>query len=415
LKQSASSPAPDAALIVVGAGPAGLMAALQAAWRGADVLLLDANPAPGRKLLVTGSGRCNLTNVGVAPERYISHSGSQAWLQEVLQRFGRAELLQTLEDINLLTFATPDGWYYPRSQSAQAVVEAFGAALEQAGVRLRMNARLKDLQVSQTGFHLRLEDGTHLHCPRLILTPGGKAYPALGSRGDCLPLLQALGHRLQPVYPALAPVLTDPRPLHKLQGLRFDVTATLWQGSNKLAHTFGNLIVTEWGLNGPAVMDLSHAISTRPGQALTLTLDLLPEQAGEDFERLLQRQQAQFTPLRVLLGTLLPPKAAPVLLERAGLPLNAAPASLSAAALQNLRQNMHNIALEVRGVRGFEYAQVSTGGVPLNEVDPHSLQSTLHNGLFLAGEVLDVIGPCGGYNLQFAFSSGAIAGQSAAA
>jgi len=415
LKRSASSPTPDAALIVVGAGPAGLMAALQAAWHGSEVLLLDANPAPGRKLLVTGSGRCNLTNAGVAAERYISSSGSPTWLQTMLQRFGRPELLQTLEEIGLLTFATPDGWYYPRSQSAQAVVEAFGAALHQAGVRQRMSARLNDLHPTAHGFALHLEDGTTLHCSRLILAPGGKAYPALGSRGDCLPLLQALGHSLLPVYPALAPVLTDPRPLHKLQGLRFDVGATLYQGETVLTRTFGNLIVTEWGLNGPAVMDLSHAISTRPGQALTLSLDLLPGTLGQDFERLLQRKPLQSTPLRVLLGTLLPPKATPMLLERAGLPLNATYSQLSAAALQRLRDSLHNIALEVRGVRGFEYAQVSTGGVPLSEVDPQSMQSTLHPGLFLAGEVLDVTGPCGGYNLQFAFSSGAIAGQAAAA
>lgn len=390
------------------------MAALQAAWRGADVLLLDANPAPGRKLLVTGSGRCNLTNARVAAERYITSSGSPAWLEEVLQRFGRPELLQTLEEIGLLTFATSDGWYYPRSQSAQAVVEALSAALDQAGVRRQMNARLRSLQTGGSGFSLHLEDGQVLHSSRLVLAPGGKAYPALGSRGDCLPILQALGHRLLPVYPALAPVLTDPRPLHKLQGLRFDATATLWQDKQPLACTTGNLIITEWGLNGPAVMDLSHAISTHPGQNLTLTLDLLPGSATNDFERLLERKQGQPIPLRVLLGSLLPPKAAPTLLERAGLPADVRLSQLNDARLAQLQHSLHTLALEVRGVRGFEYAQVSTGGIPLCEVAPHSMQSQLQPGLFLAGEVLDVIGPCGGYNLQFAFSSGALAGQAAA-
>lgn len=389
-----------------------MLAALQTAGRGAQVTLFDANPAPGRKLLVTGAGRCNLTNANIAPDRYAC--SDPAWLARLFNQFGRDDLLAALAEIGVLANPTWDGWYYPRSESAATVVEAFAAALQAAGVREEMNTRISGLQAVADGWALRAEDGRGFTAGRVIVAAGGMAYPTLGSRGDCLPLLAALGHRVIPMRPALAPVLAEMKTLHSLQGVRLDVTASLWQGRQWLAETNGNLIFTQWGLNGPAVMDLSHLVSARPGADLRLELNLIPGEGGEALRALLRRKRGQPLELRVLLGSVLPPKLPPLILQQAGLPAGVRLDQLDEAGLRAVMHRLEVLTVKVSGVRGFEYCQVSAGGVPLDEVEPETMQSRCAAGLYLAGEVLDVTGPCGGYNLQFAFSSGAAAGRAAA-
>ncbi|HQF62401.1 MAG TPA: aminoacetone oxidase family FAD-binding enzyme [Anaerolineaceae bacterium] len=395
---------------IIGAGPAGMIAALQAAWQGAEVTLFDANTIVGRKLLVTGSGRCNLTNAAIAPERYVC--SNPAFLAALFNQFDREALLKTLERIGILAYHTADGWYYPCSESAATVVDAFAAALAQTGVQLRLNQRVTGLKKTDAGFRVQTGESEWIG-ERLIVAAGGQAYPTLGSRGDLYPLLSQLGHTITPVYPALAPVQADVRTLHKLQGVRLDVTAGVWQGKTLLGTTTGNLIFTQWGFNGPAVMDLSHLISTRPGTPLQLTLNLLPGEIEPRLRTLLKRKQQDAVPIRVLLGAVLPPKVPPVILGLAGVNAEVLINQLNEAALENILKQLTCISVEIQGVRGFDYAQVSTGGVPVDEVHPTSLESKQIPGLYLAGETLDVIGPCGGFNLQFAFSSGAAAGLAA--
>ncbi len=397
---------------IIGAGPAGMMAALQAAWLGAQqVTLFDANAAVGRKLLVTGSGRCNLTNVAVAAERYAC--SDPAFLKEVFARFGREELLRALEKIGVLATPTLDGWYYPLSESAATVVDAFAAALDEAQVKIHLNSRVTGLRAERTGFVIESAD-TVWRGDRVIVAAGGQAYPTLGTRGDLYPLLAALGHTIRPVYPALAPILADMRALTALQGVRLDVTAQLWQKKTLLGEATGNLIFTQWGVNGPAAMDLSHLVSSRPGALLTLTLNFLPRDAEIRLRALLHQKRRAPVPLRALLGAALPPKLPPVILAQAGLKPDVRIDTLTDAALEEVIQRLTHLSLKVEGVRGFEYAQVSIGGVPVEEVIPGRLESMRVPGLYLAGETLDVVGPCGGFNLQYAFSSGAVAGCSAA-
>ena len=386
-----------------------MMAALQAAWRGAAVTLLDANASVGRKLLVTGSGRCNLTNDGIAPERYACDD--PAWLARLFAQFGRDDLLTTLQEIGVLAYPTWDGWYYPRSESAATVVDAFAAALAAAGVQLQMNTKITGLQPTAQGFSLGSEDGRSFAAERVILAAGGMAYPTLGSRGECLPLLTRLGHHVRPMQPALAPVVADVKTLAPLQGVRLDVGATLWQGRRQIAATLGNCIFTQWGFNGPAVMDLSHHISARAGQALTLELNLLPGDSETSLRELLSRKNGEDVPLRVVLGAVLPPKVPAFILQQAGLPAEILLAQLSPEGVEDVLTRLKYLRTVVKGVRGFEYCQVSSGGVPLQEINPEDMQSRLVAGVFLAGEIVDVTGPCGGYNLQFAFSSGAVAGR----
>lgn len=401
-------------IAIIGAGASGMAAALQAAWNGAEVTLFERNAAVGRKLLVTGSGRCNITNAAVAPAKYAC--ADPAWLAALFARFGVREWIDMLSVIGVPVRKTDDGWYYPVSNSAQSVVEAFASALQLAGVTLSAQSQVTDLRTDGKSFRLRFwRDGKEQEqsFARVIVSAGGAAYPSLGSRAELFPLLERLGHTVLPNRPALAPLLVDLGRLRPLQGVRLNVGASLRDAAGReLGATTGNLIFTEWGLNGPAVMDLSHLASARPGESLTLSLDLLAYFQAE-FDALLAQKRGSAMPLLVFLDAFFPPKVAALLLKNAHLAQDLPLSQVEEGALARLIDMLRDTRLPVKGVRDFEYCQVSAGGVPVTEVDPQTLESRRITGLFLSGETLDVVGPCGGYNLQFAFSSGALAGRAA--
>ena len=401
---------------IVGAGPAGMMAALEAAKRGARVLLFDRNQVVGRKLLVTGNGRCNLSNVHVAPDRYAC--ADPAFLEGALGAFGREHLLAVLHELGVLTYATPDGWTYPLSNSAAAVVDLFAAALDQAGVDVYLQTKISAIRRTQGRFLLQAGGPAHSHSvDRVIVAAGGKAYPALGSKGECFPILKELGHTIVPIRPALAPIRAEVKQFHKLQGVRLDVGLALYQGKKKLGETVGNLMFTQFGFSGPAAMDLSHQVippcpDDPSWSPQSLVINLVPHHLGE-LRELVARKRTEPVPLRGILGAVLPVKVPPVLMTLAGLPADLALNQVSDRELARLLDLLTGIPVTVTGTRGFQFSQLSTGGVPVTEVDPLSMASRRVKGLYLAGEVLDVVGPCGGYNLQFAFSSGALAGMEA--
>jgi len=399
-------------LTIIGAGPAGMTAALFAARGGAQVTLIDGNATVGRKLLVTGAGRANLTNRDLNADRYTC--ADPAWLEGVFARFGYPELLAFLESIGVLTYTTHDGWCYPLSESAQTVVDAFAAALDEAGVRVLLDHKgisIRNIGVNQTErFEVGFKTQRPHTCDNLLVAAGGAAYPTLGSRGQLFPILASLGHTVIPPRPALAPLTCDMTPWQALQGVRLDANVKLYEGSQLLAETTGNLIFTAWGLNGPAVMDLSHHVSARPGA--NLRLELNPLFASEAALRALLREKHNSpTPLAVILGAVLPPKLPPVLIKMAGFAPDVRVNQVPQKALPYLFALLTALPFTVTGTRGFEFCQVSAGGVPVSEVDPLTMRSLLVPSLLLAGETLDVVGPCGGYNLHFAFSTGALAGM----
>ncbi len=302
-------------IAVIGAGSSGMVSALQSAWNGASVTLFESNAEVGRKLLTTGSGRCNITNDAIGAEKYTCADAT--WMETLLNRFGLSDLLAMLASIGVLVHKTPDGWYYPLSNSAQSVVEAFASALNLAGVVLSNQTQVNSILAGEKGFTVRfMRDGKQQEkeFSRVIVSAGGMAYPSLGSRGELFPILERLGHTVLPKRPALAPLLADLGLLRSLQGVRLNVGATLWKGSQCLAATTGNLIVTQWGLNGPAVMDLSHHVSNNSSAALELSLNLLAF-FQDDFNHLLAQKRASRMPVRVFLDAFFPPKVAEVYLK----------------------------------------------------------------------------------------------------
>jgi len=390
-----------------------MAAALQAAWQGASVVLFERNQAPGKKLQVTGSGRCNITNQAAGAEKYTC--ADVQWMHKLLASFGVGELLSLLTDIGIPVSPTHDGWYYPLSDSARTVVDAFASALQLAGVDIRFAHQVQDFFPDGNGWSVvtaspqGLQEGQYT---RVVVAAGGKSFPSLGSRGELFPVLSRLGHTVLPKRPALAPVLADMKEYKPLLGIRLDAGAALLEGTSELARTRGNLIFTEWGLNGPVVMDLSHCISARPGAALTLKLNLL-EFHQPAYDSLLSRKRQTATPLRVFLGAFFPPRAVDYFIQRMGQPDGVALQDMDDGILNALTNMLQALKFTVRGVKGFEFCQLSAGGVPVGEVDPVTLESNILPGLHLCGETLDVVGPCGGFNLQFAFSSGSLAGIAA--
>jgi len=399
---------------VIGAGASGMVAALQSAWNGADVTLFERNETVGRKLLVTGSGRCNITNDAAVASAYTC--ADPQWMETLLSRFGLRDLLSMLADIGILVRKTSDGWYYPLSDSAHTVVDAFSSALDMTHVTQCNSAQVCSIHPNGNGFTVRFfRDGSEEEkaFDRVIVSAGGNAYPSLGSRGELFPLLEQLGHTVLPNRPALAPLLVDLGEFKSLLGVRMDVGVTLWKGDRRLAATAGNLIFTQWGLNGPAVMDISHHVSANPQSGLELSLNLLSF-FQQEFGVLLAQKRNSSMPLRVFLGAFFLPKVVMTFIKNIGLSEEILLSQVSDSALERLIEKLKDSRFAVKGVRGFEHCQISAGGVPVSEVDPHTLESRRAKGLFLTGETLDVVGPCGGYNLHFAFSSGALAGKAAA-
>jgi predicted Rossmann fold flavoprotein len=396
-------------IAIIGAGPAGMTAAIEAARTKAEVLLLDANPNPGRKLGVTGSGRCNLSNTHANPDKY--HTSDPEPLIKILNQFGNRELITWLERMGIYTTTTEDGWVYPASFSAQNVVDIFQAQLKANGVAIHPHTLITEIHPEGNQFNLSTQDKKNFFtADKVVIATGGPAAPQLGARQDIYPVLKQLGHTILPVKPALAPILTDPRQFHKLQGVRLDAGITLLVDARKIVQTIGNIIFTSWGINGPGVMDLSHLVHQYDPQNLELSIDFMPHQP-ERLEKMIQKKENGQLALSVLLKSFFPAKLAEYFLDQCRIPLEKTSGQITDLDRIRLLKAIHQQGVKIMGVKGFKDCQLSTGGVPLKEIDAETMHSTIVSGLSLAGEVLDVIGPCGGYNLQWAFSSGYIAGK----
>lgn len=387
-----------------------MMAAIQAAEGSGRITLFEHNPTIGRKLLVTGSSRCNLTNDAVGATAY--YCEDQTWMETFLGVFGVEEFRRALDRLGIPTQKTEDGWYYPRSESAQAVVEILGEELAKRGIELRVATHVMSFSKEDNGFEVESTTlGSHRNeiFDLLVLGAGGKAYPELGSRGELFGALENLGHHVQALLPALGPIFADLGAFKELKGQRFDVLASIWHDQERLGQTTGNIIINQGGFNGPGVMNLSHLVALHPDANLTLRLNFIAP-FWSDLADILTGQVAHPRSLRAGLLRYFTPKAADFFIRQAGLDPKFKLNALSEEQIRQLLEVTAEAKFCVSGAGSFRNSQVSVGGVPVGEVDPLRMESRLVPGLYLVGETLDVAGPCGGFNLHFAFGSGYLAG-----
>ena len=394
---------------VVGGGASGMIAALTAAEvPGRHVLLLERQQRIGRKLLATGNGRCNLTNRDACPDDYFGTDPSFAFY--ALSRFRSVDTQRFFAHLGLLTTTEPDGRIYPLSDSSNSVLDVLRFGLDRAGVEQRCSFPVEEIQAEKGSYTLR--SGTEkLHADAVILACGGAAGAKLGGVTDGYRLGKALGHRRSSLYPSLTRILTDPEYPRSLKGIRVQTALKLTRHGQVLAQSSGEVQFTETGISGPAGFDLSRAVSFG-GEGQMLHLQLLPFDVDAVF-RLVQARQKQFPDLETseLFTGMLHNRLGRVVVKAAGLSAAAPLSSLSETELRQAADQCTDFCLPVRGVDGFDSAQVTAGGLLTEGFDPKTLQSRIHPGLFACGEVLDIDGPCGGYNLQWAWASGRLAGR----
>ena len=400
-------------VIIIGGGASGMAAALSALENGGNrVTLMERQARLGRKLLTTGNGRCNLTNRNAAPVHY--HGEEPDFCRYALETFPAEETLAWFAAMGLETVTEPDGRVYPRSNMANSVLDVLRCALT-AHRRFTLLAGDPVTAVKQKNgtFTVTLESGAKHTAQALILAAGGAAGSKAGGVMDGYRLAKELGHHRTALYPALVQIKTDPAYPRALKGVKAEAAITLERGGTVLAQEQGELLFTEYGVSGPAIFQLSRAATG--GDGLTLALDLWPERSEGEIRTWLARrcaaERAEALPCEQVFVGALHNRLGQMLVKYAGVERTADCRACGETELTRLAQACKRFSLPVTGVCGFDQAQVTAGGLRTGEFDPQTMESRLVPGLYACGEVLDIDGDCGGFNLQWAWSSGRLAGQ----
>jgi len=396
------------------------MAAGQAASHGAKTLLLEKMDSPGRKLRITGMGRCNLTNT-VNSEEFIAHFGPNGqFLRQVFSRFFNQDLIEFMERIGIETITERGGRVFPKEMDAKALTEELIDWVRTCGVEIVTKSAVERISAADgkvTGIHLR--DGRSITCNQVIIATGGASYVGTGSTGDGFRMAEALGHTIVNTRPALVPLKTKGTTAQQLQGLPLrNVRISLFVNSKKANEMFGEMLFTHFGVSGPVMLTLSGEIvdALSKGKNVEISIDLKPALNEDQLDARLRREldshgkQMSAT----MLKRLMPIKMVPVCAELAGLAADKPCHQITAEERSRLLRWMKDFRLIINGHLPLEAAMITAGGVSLKEVDPRTMESRIVEGLFFAGEVLDLAADTGGYNLQEAFSTGWLAGRSAA-
>ena len=392
---------------VIGGGAAGMLAALTAAENGHRVLLLERQSRVGRKLLATGNGRCNLSNYHVSPAHY--HGGA-GFCDFALSQFDVGETLQYFASLGLLTVSEASGRIYPMSNMAGSVLDVLRYALERPEIDLQTGQTVTAVRKMPEGFSVKTETDT-FSARRLILAAGGGAGSKVGGGMDGYRLAKSLGHHRTALYPSLVQLKTDPTYPRALKGVKAQCGISICRGSQVLARNSGEVLFTEYGVSGPAIFDLSRSVSAG-GSDLTCLLNFFPDwEEAEVLHWLSQRQAAMAAhEASTLLTGSCHTRLGQMICKSAGF-TNQRAAGLTRDDLRRIARQATHFALPITGTCGFDQAQVTAGGLDTSEFDPRTLQSRLVPGLYACGELLDIDGDCGGYNLQWAWSSGRLAGK----
>ena len=416
---------PGRQVLVVGGGTAGLMAAGEAATLNAPTLLLERTARLGTKLRITGKGRCNLTNTAELDE-FLTHfafpdaeSPSRFFLRNAFARFFAPDLVSFFENLGVPTVVERGGRVFPASNDAQQVAEALVRFARDEGARIRLQSRVAGLVCKGDRVRgIALENGEQVTAGAVILATGGASYPKTGSSGDGYRIAEQVGHSIVPIRPALVPLVVAGSEPRAMMGLSLrNVEVRLLLDGREFARDFGEMLFTHYGVSGPIILTLSGPAVARLGRGqVEMSINLKPALNSEKLDARLQRDLDRFgkRTYRNLLKGLLPQKMIDVMVARTGIPADKPGHQITAEERGRLRELLHDFRLTIVAHRPLDEALVTAGGVDTQEVDPRTMASRLVQGLYFAGEVLDVQADTGGYNLQAAFSTGYLAGRSAA-
>lgn len=412
----------DFDVAVIGGGAAGLAAACFLGRAAAEqsvakrVLVLEKAPRVGKKLLATGNGTCNITNMHAAERHY---HGAPAVAATALGAFSPSQAMDFFRSVGVDCLVREDGKVYPYSEQAAAVLDALRLECAALGVEIRCDAAVTAIRPMRDGYTLTVGDAS-LTARQVLVCVGGAASPSLGGSAEGYSLLTALGYTKTPLFPSIVQVRTETDFVRAVKGIRVDATVSLWRDGKQAAVNSGEVLFTEYGISGPAVMQISRAVGDwerRKSGRLVACLDLLPAWDEEVLcTRVAERSRMAGRTLEDLLTGLLHKRVGQTVLRVAGvLPLTRETNTLTAEECSRIARTIKRWELPVTGTHGFGGAQVTAGGIDPAAFDVNTLMSRRHDGLFAAGEVLDVDGDCGGYNLQFAWSSAYVAASAIAA
>lgn len=405
-------------VVVVGAGPAGLLAAIAAAERGADVLLLEKATKPGVKILISGGTRCNVANAADRRTTAARFGHGEAFLRPSFRRYFRDDVFALLarEGVAVALEDARTGKYFPASDRALDVQRALVRRAASAGVELRLAAPVEGVDIAGEGFAVATA-GDAIAARAVVLALGGRSWPKVGTTGDGYRIARALGHTVGETRPGLVPLRARDAWVGALAGIVVPWAVASWSGGGRRVARAGDLLFTHVGLSGPGPMDLSSELE-RAGAAegATVALDLVPRESAEALRARLIAAAARDGARRAVreLEGDLPQRLLHAVFERARVPHDRRLGDLTKPERAALVAATKGLEVVLDGTLGFDKAEVTVGGVALDEVDAESMASKKVRGLYLAGEVLDLDGPIGGFNFQAAFSTGHLAGASAA-
>lgn len=403
-------------VVVIGGGAAGLMVAVIAGREGAKVTLLEKMNYVGKKMGITGKGRCNITNACDMSDFIKNTPGNGKFLYGAYERFTNEDLLQLLHDAGLETKVERGGRVFPASDSALDVRNTFMKLMKHYGVDVHLEEPVKKLLVDDGVVTGVVTDKETYHADAVVIATGGKSYPATGSTGDGYILAAQVGHKITDIRPSLVPIVTEESWVKDLMGLSLRNVELSVVAKNKVqAKMFGEMMFTHFGITGPIVLSLSHTVGKlmRKKNIGTIGLDinLKPALSSETLDKRLQKDFDLYSKKQLINGMkdLLPSRLIPLIIELAGIdpqkPIN----QISKEERQQIGYMLQHMPLTVKGLRPVEEAIVTAGGISLKEFNPKTMESKLLKGLYGAGEVLDIDAFTGGYNLQAAFSTGYVA------
>lgn len=395
---------------IIGGGASGIMAALTAAKdKENKVILFERQQRLGRKLMATGNGRCNLTNVGAGPKNY--HSEQQDFASVALEKFSPQDTLDFFHELGLLTVTEYGGRVYPLSNSANSVLDVLRLALDISGVELRCSCPVRQLLRCGSGYELHTDEGK-LKADYVIVACGGAAGEKLGGVHDGYDLLKPLGHKRTKLYPCLVQLICEGDYPKALKGVRADGAVKLMQGDDVIAQSKGEIQFTETGISGPAAFDISRSASTQ-GDGACIYMDFLQEYSCPALEAMLIKRQELHPELEAseIFTGMIHNRLGRMIVKYCGIAASQPLKDLSLEQLSKAARISKAFPLRLKGTEGFANAQVTAGGIKVSGINPDTMESWFMPGLFVCGELLDVDGDCGGYNLQWAWASGHLAGR----